>query len=468
VFLSIELFAGGSDLLVGLAGLGLVALPFVLGMAGADTQTIDGLLKDYVEPKIAEAVYNRNPLKDLFKFTSKGFTGREVILSAHTGGTASPMFVAEDGAFADAGAQEHAQLRVGQKKLMARIRMTYEAMQDSMSSEGAFRSARKSEMEGIIDDIAHREEFALATDGRGVLALVDEASPTGDTTLELDAPGNWTGDDFGNRFVQKGMKVAAINPATGALRASSAKTVTAVNSDGTDVTLSAAMSNTADNDYLVQAANESVTSVLDTSYEQAFWGIPALIDDGTIRSNYFGIDRTVHDGYKSYVKSSTGALSEDVLQQISDIADQRMGGRIDYLFGHHSVRRLFIQLTTADRRYLGASLMKPDPGTAAFKQGDLTMGEVEFKAIRTAPLGALFFIDKSAGFVCYESEKGKWVDEDGSVLIRVGGSGSAGRDAYEAWYRVRRQYFCELPGKCAVATGITGQTLVVVRGAGRG
>ena len=74
----------------------------------------------------------------------------------------SPMFVGEDSAFADAGVQGHVQVRVGQKKLMARVRMTYEAMKDSMSSEGAFKSARRDEMDSLIKDIARREEYALA------------------------------------------------------------------------------------------------------------------------------------------------------------------------------------------------------------------------------------------------------------------------------------------------------------------
>ena len=434
---------------------------------GADTQTIDGLLKDDYEDFVAESVLNKNPLKDLFRFEDKGFTGREVIYSDHVSANSGSMFTNEDGAFAEAGNQGHVQVRIGQKKLMGRIRMTYESMKDSMSSEGAFKQARRDEMEGLIKDLAYKDEVSLSGDGRGVLALVDEASPTGDTTLELDAPGGITGDDFGNRFVSSGIWVGAVNPATGALRASSVVKVTAANEDGTDVTLSTTMSNTAENDYLVQAANSAVTDVLDTSYENGFWGLTALVDDGTYRDNYFGVSRTTYPAKKSYVKAATGALSIDLLQQVSDIVDQKLGGSIDLLVCHHSIRRLIIQLTEADRRYSGANLMKPDPGTVAFKQGDLTMGEVPIKAIRTAPLGMLFLLDKAnTGWVSYTSEKGKWVDEDGSILVRVG-TGTTGRDAFEGWYRIRKQNHARYPGYNARLDGITGQSLVVVRAAGR-
>ena len=42
----------------------------------------------------------------------------------------------------------------------------------------------------------------------------------------------------------------------------------------------------------------------------------------------------------------------------------------------------------------------------------------------------------------------------------------AGRDAFEAWYRMRKQYFLEYPAFCARLDGITGQSLVVQRAAG--
>jgi hypothetical protein len=188
-----------------------------------------------------------------------------------------------------------------------------------------------------------------------------------------------------------------------------------------------------------------------------------LFDDGTYRNNYFNVDRSQYGQWQTYVKSSTGALSLDLFQQTADVVDQKLGGEIDLMTGHHAVRRLYIKLTEADRRYSAGNLMKPDGGTAAFKQGDLTMGEVPIKAIRTHPLASMFLLDtKGAGLVTYGSEKGKWVDEDGRVLIRVG-IGSTARDAFEAWYRIRKQHHARYPGKCARLDGITGQTLIVVQ-----
>lgn len=433
-------------------------------MAGADKQALDAIFKEVFEDGVSEGVNNKNVLRDIIKTEKVPFKGLEIQKLMHTSRNVSPMFVGEDSAFADAGQQGYVRFHIDQKKLMSRLRLTWEVMVDSTSSEGAFISARKSEMQYLIDDMARRDEYALANDGRGVLALVDE-SPSG-TDLDVDAPGGVTNDSFGNRFISKGMYIAAINPSTGGLR-STIHRVDAVASGGGSITVdSATHTGWANNDYIVQAANSSVTDVLDTSYEHAWWGLMGLVDDGTYRANYFGALRSEVPAVTSYVSASTGALSTDLIQRVSDIVDQKLGGRVGMILCHHSTRRLVIQLTDADRRYSGASLLRPEPGTVAFKQGDVPFGDVPVRAVRDFPLDVMMFLDlANAGFKEYVSESGKWVDEDGSVLVRVG-SGSSGRDAFEAWYRMRKQYFMEYPAYCARLDGITGQSLVVQRAAG--
>lgn len=434
-------------------------------MAGADKQSLDAIFKEVFEDGIAEGVNNKNPLRDLIKTEKVPFRGREIVRAAHTSRNVSPMFVGEDSAFADAGNQGYSRMFVDQRKLMSRLRMTWEVMQDSTATEGAFISARKSEMQYLIDDMARRDEYALNSDGRGVLAIGNSGTYN-TTTLTLKGPGGITNANFGNRFVSVGQYIGAVDPATGNLRTSIRKVV-AVNNAGTTATLDAStQTGWADNDYIVQAASSGTTDINDTSYEHAWWGVMALVDDGTYRASYFGLDRTTVPAYSSYVTASTGALSTDLIQRVSDVVDQKLNGKISNILCHHSTRRLVIQLTDADRRYMGASLIKPDPGTVAFKQGDIPFGDVAVRALRDFPLDVMMFLDtENAGFREYVSEPGKWVDEDGSVL-RIVGTGTAARDAWEAWYRMRKQYFMEYPAYCARLDGITGQSLVVQRAAG--
>ena len=427
----------------------------------ADTNALSGLAKDVFEPAISEGVNNAFPLSKEFPVETvdwKGGLGTK--FTHHHGRNVSPFFAGEDSAYPVGGNQTHSQGRIDMRKLIARLRMTEEAMSDLVSSEASFRNGMTDEKTRLVDDIARREEHALGMDGRGVLALVDSGSSG--TTVELDAPGNIAGNDFGNRFIDVGMFLGFVNPATGALRNTNIEAVTATNSDGSDVTMGADPTVT-ENDYVVAAANTSVTDIADTSFEKAYWGLPALIDDGTNRDNYFGILRSQVESLKSYVVASVGALSLDVAQRTSDVVFEKLGGIIDVLLMHPSVRREYIKLLDADRRYMGSDLQKPDGGTKAFTQGDLTIGEVAIKAIRSIGLAQVYFLDtKKSGFKRYVAEPGKFMDRDGSVWVREG-SGTTARHAYEATYFCRKQYFAKNPGLNARWDGVTGQTLVVVK-----
>jgi hypothetical protein len=425
----------------------------------ADTNALSGLMKDVYEPGISEGVNNSFPLTEAFpveEIDYKGGLGHK--WAHHHGRNVSPFFAGEDSAYPVAGNQTHSQGRIDVRKMIARIRLTEEAMADLVSSEASFRNGMTDEKTRLTDDIARREEQALGMDGRGVLALQNGASAA---ALPLDSPGNIAGANFGNRFIDIGMFLCAINPASGVLR-SNVKQVTAVASDGTTATLTADPSWT-DNDYIVHAANGSVTSTLDTAFEKAYWGLPALVDDGTNRDNYFGILRSQVLSLQSYVVASVGALSVDVAQRTADVVFQRLGGIINLILMHPDVRREYIKLTDQDRRYSGDKLMKPDAGTAAFKQGDLTLGEVDIKALRTLGLNQVYFLDTAkAGGKRYVAEKGKFMDRDGSVWQREG-TGSSARHAYEATYFTRKQFFMKNPGVCARWDGVTGQTFVAVR-----
>jgi hypothetical protein len=428
-------------------------------LVGADTTALSGLAKDVFEQGVSEGVNNQFPLSKEFPVEQvewKGGLGTK--FTHHFGRNTSPFFSGEDSAYPVAGHQTHAQGRVDMKKLIARIRMTEEAMDDLVSSEASFKNGMVDEKTRLVDDISRREEHALGMDGRGILALQNGATAA---VLPVDSPGNISGSNFGNRFIDIGMFLAAVNPASGALR-TNVRQVTAVSSDGTTVTLSSDPTWT-DNDQIVMAASTSVTDIQDTAYEKAFWGLPALIDDGTNRDNYFGISRSVTPSLQSYVVASVGALSLDVAQRTCDVVYEKLGGVINLILMHHSVRREYIKLLDADRRYSGSDLQAPDGGTKAMKQGDLTVGSIPIKAIRTIGLAQVYFLDtKKSGFKRYVAEPGKFMDRDGLVWIRDG-SGANARHAYEATYFCRKQYFAKNPGLDARWDGVTGQTLVVVK-----
>lgn len=442
------------------------------GTVGATGASIDGILKDFYEDYVQQGINDLNPLSDIIeeKDTDKEYGGRQFVYPAEVDPNKSPMFTNEYGLFAEAGVTTDLQVKGTVKKMMGRIMLTPETIYDTASRKGSWEDVMDQQMGGLVKRIARRAEIALNLDGRGVICRINDATPSGSTEVFVDSPGGITGATFGSRYAERGIYVAAINPATGGIRAGISK-IASLPSAGTSIIFESAPNAAwADNDYLVKAANASVTDPLDTEYESAYWGLLALVDDGTYRTDYFNVDRTVFDYVNSYVNPSTGALSFDALQMVADVNDQRMGGATDLMLAHHSIRRLYIKLTQADRRYTGQDLQKPDGGTVAFakpSKGDITMGEVPIRVIRDFAYGTLMGLDTAQMKLCrYVSEKGKWVNDlDGRVLVRAG-VGATARDAAEAWYRQRLQYHMKLPSVCWRMDGITGATIVVVRPVG--
>jgi crotonobetainyl-CoA:carnitine CoA-transferase CaiB-like acyl-CoA transferase len=109
------------------------------------------------------------------------------------------------------------EVRVGQKKLMGRVRITPEAMYDTSKGEYAWKQARKDEMDGLIKDLARREEY-VADPRRPWRHRVRQRHGNELDHADARLAGRHRQRNFGNRFVMVGMYVADVNPATGQLR----------------------------------------------------------------------------------------------------------------------------------------------------------------------------------------------------------------------------------------------------------
>lgn len=442
------------------------AAPLALATIGS-TGTLDWLLTEFYDNEwVREGVNNKLKLKPLFeeKSSKKDYGGRKVVYAHHIKRNASPFFCAEYGYFAEGDVQGGIDLSVDIAKIMGRVGpLTDDVIKDAANSEAAWEGVEENNFQSLVDDIARREELALCYDGRGVLALVNAGTPSSSATLAVDSPGGIAGSTFGNRFLTKGFKIGAVDPATGLLRAGMV-TVVSTAAAGSSVTFDAAPNAAwADNDYLVKVANTSVTDILHTEYGKWPLGMLALFDDGTYKANYGGGDRTMIDNLCAYVQASTGALSVDGMQVMADALDTRIGGVTSVMLAHNSVRRLVLKLTQADRRYSDRDLQRPDAGTVAFKQGDITIGEVPIISIRDFAFGTLLGIDvEMAKMRRYVSTDGEWVTNNNGRWFPAG-LGSTALDAKEAWWRARYQNWAKNPAAGWRMDGITGATVSIVR-----
>lgn len=415
-------------------------------MAGQDTAHLDGILKEVYGPDMPDLINKMTPALDRFEdVRDLEWAGKIYTYPMKINRTQGVGAYAEGGLLPTPGRIKTVPVRVPVRYWIGRIELTAQAIDFTESKRGAWMPALKMEMDDLIDTLASDRSRAIWGDGRGVIAILNDATASGSATVSVDSPGGYAGSVNGARFLNEGMIIAAINPANGQVR-SGIRTVLSVSSDGTEVTFdSAPTASWADNDYLVRAMNTSVTDVQDTSYQKEPMGFGGLIDDGGNVSTLFGINRTTVPMWQSTVVRNAGAWSPDVIQRGIDVVAQTGGGNITELWMHQSLRRLYVNSMESDRRYTGADLMRPDSGTAALKGGKMTFGGLVLNEDRYAPYGVLFGLDPS-GLERYTMERGKWEDRDGAVLQRKG-TGIAATHAFEAYYYIWENFGNRYPNR---------------------
>ena len=423
-------------------------------MPGQDTTAYNEVLKNVFEGGIRELIPTK--VKTLRKFEekdAKAWGGRYVEYPLLVGRNWGSGWGTELGNLPTAGREQYTNTKIFMRYQYGRIQLSAQVMKASQGSRNAFEPAMEQAMRGIVNTMSSERGRAIMGDGRGIMCLVNETTPSGNTTVVVDSPGGFAGADNGARFVNPGMVIGFVNPTTGALRASN-RTVQSVATAGTSFVVdSAPAAATADNDYIVRVMTTGSTDVSDSSYQKEMMGLSGLIDDGTYVGTLHAVNRITYPIYQSTVITSAGAWSSDVIQRAIDLADQRGGGTINSLTMHHSGRRAYIASMDDLRRYSGADLSRPDGGTVAAKMGKLTFGGIPIDEEKYCPYGVVFGVDDST-FKRYVEVAGEWADEDGSILQRVG-TGSTAQDAYEAFYRIWDNVTVEEPATCFRVDGLS-------------
>jgi hypothetical protein len=178
-------------------------------------------------------------------------------------------------------------------------------------------------------------------------------------------------------------------------------------------------------------------------------GLLGMIDDGTYVSEYFGLSRGTWDALKSYVFSSVGALSSDILQQGIDVAYARGRGKISKYLCEQAVRRQILALREGDVRYVGSGSVNPDAGSKMGHRGQtITWSDIDILVDYNFPYGMLLGIDDST-LVKYQVVPGKFEDWGGSVLVPAANTHQA-----TGLFYIYDNFFLDAPNKCIRYDGI--------------
>lgn len=418
-----------------------------------DLSAVNPLLKDEYEDYVVENVHTESVALDLF---TEGDTstadGRRVILPVHLRRDNSGIgFVGEGRQLPTPSAEQAGFYTIPFRKSAARFQITKESIDQAQTNRGSFVRTLSYIMDHLVENLTDIRNKAMCHYGADVLANV-LAHTSSAATMTVDTPGGVvlpTGVTNGSRFLQVGQIVAAIR--AGAIVANTPVVISSISSDGTTVGLQANTADMDDNDILVRAHATGITDVADTSWYQAPMGLLGMIDDGTYVSDYFGLNRTTWDSIKSYVFSSVGALSSDILQQGIDVAYARGRGHITKFLCEQAVRRQLLALREGDVRYSAATHGNDnlDAGSSiGHRGGSLTWSDIPVLVDYNFPYGMLMGIDVDT-LVRYTVVPGKFEDWGGSVLVPAANT----HVATGLFYMVDN-FFLDAPNKCIRFDGI--------------
>lgn len=406
----------------------------------------DEILKEFYVDKVAEAIKNQHPLSKYWKDRDDLPTdGRRVFYPVHVQRNSGRGARAESGNLPTAGQQAWQDWAIPYKFNHARIQLSAQALKQSKTSKGAFEKLFDAEIMGAAKDMGRDMNRQLFGYGNGKIA--DYLSGSGSTAIVLaNGQGVADNDSRPARFFAENDIVAFVQ-ADGTL--TSVHTVSSVNAALTTLTLATAFTASSGDEFVVRASTTS-DAIGSTAYDNEVMGLLGLIDDGTYVSTLHNVSRSSYPILNSYRLSSAGQLSLDMMQQCHDAVDQQGPGSIKCHVGHHTARREYLKLLTPMKRYINERAMNPDGGwKGAALSSDIEFNDKKFFVDRDCPYGTIFGLDDSYMFH-YSLERGKWADEDGTVLLRTSGT-----DDYEARYRVFDNYHCDSPNTCFVIDGIT-------------
>lgn len=423
-------------------------------MPGSDTTQWDPLFKDDYGPAIVNQLNEENLMTKWMESEVKddSWVGRQKVVPIMIGRNRSVGSIPARGRLPQAGRSVYEDFQIPMRNTYGRVGFERHVIAQSRNKKGSWQQVIPAEMDALTEAISFHRNRVVWGYGSGILALVNGAQAA-DTTIEVDSPGNVSGSTGGARFLDgdstSGMQVAFLDAANAV---QGVATVTGVASNLASVTVDTAI--TCDDNAKVVIAQ----SATQTSLNQEPEGLLAGIDDGTYVSTYHGLSRSTYPILNAYVATAIGALSLDAIQQMVDAVHIKTGKTFDMFACEHAVRRAYLTLLEADRRYTGADLSRPDGGTAAAKKPGgrtITYGDIPLFVDRDAPYRMLFGINKQS-WTRYIENEGEWAAEEGHVLKWV-----PEYDEYTAFYFILDNFHCQRPNVNARGEGIDVNQLVV-------
>ena len=400
-------------------------------MAFDTTKFVAALKTRYKQP-LRDILNNSRVLFNRLDRNSEDVDGNDVKCALRVGRNESGVgAIGRGGKLPIAGQQEYANTTTTTKRNYMRFEIDGEAMAESRTEIGSFIRALEGEMVNGADDAVHDCNRQVFGNGSGVLCNI--LSVTGAPTYTTKEAGGYANGSSGSLYLRVGMRVVAINPATGAVRGAAAQ-ITAVDQSTPSFTCDGSLGSAANNDHIVKcsALTGTTPAAADTAYNNELMGLAGIVSDAdppTYSAGLQGVTVASNAWWKATVLANGGtprALSALLLQQSFDQLELDSNNVPSMLLSGHLHRRQYFDLLDDAKRFSGDSLYDLDGGWSA-----LSFNGVPWVVDKDCPTGFMYGIGEE-DLEFFEKGDWSWMQADGAVLDRV-----TGYDAYEAvlfWY----------------------------------
>jgi len=450
----------------------------------ANITTLQAVLKNFYAAAVAEQLNQEVLMLELFEKAKLDWSGKRVIVPVHVGRNQGVGFAAEGAALPTAGQETYSELNITAKFLYGRFQITGPAIS---SAKGAYSFGNYIDLElrKLVEDVRKRANVACFS-GNIVMGYVHRrilnnaaaggvVYPFSGDLQELARKRN-AAIAAGQQLVVRLVRTDSYGFAAGAANnegfisavdfAADTITITTLGADTIDTL-------TASNAGLENTAGFAVTIVagVTTNGSQAFQD--AQLEITGIATNlssraHFGVDRTDATGGFNVALQTNSIFTQNAdgvdanYGTFAPLTLGRMQGIVDSVYTDSGLQPDIIMMNPAQRAsytnlLVGANAANLFKLTDSAKQGDggfsgLGFNGIPIKVSVDAGQHYLWFLHTKVWKLA-ELEKPGFADLDGNILARAG-VGAGGVDAYEGYYRLYSDVYCERPNANGAVIGV--------------
>ena len=446
--------------------------------------TLESVLKEFYVKAIAEQLNQEVLALEMFEKAKLDWSGKRVVVPVHLARNTGVDFAAEGAALPTAGNQTYADLGITAKFLYGRFQITGPAIS---AAKGAYSFGNYIDLElrKLVEDV--RKKANLST--------LHGASCSGYITHATDIAGGGgvaTVDYYGN-IQQVSDRLAAAAAAGGTLRVNvvRADTYAALLGGAPNAQVAVTAVDTAAHTITLRNDNAAnLTLARNTVGLEGMNGRPFALDffieaGGAITNNFsdefsgavhnisnpghFGVDRSAAANAElrsdSVLCIATGAIAGGIyddpqpltlarMQQLTDRISASSNLEPDVILMNPLLRQAYTSLLVGTAAgNLRVETTSAGKGDGGFSVSGLSFNNIPFKTSVDCGRGMMFFLHTKVWKVAQLEAPG-FADLDGNILARAG-VGAGGVDAYEGYYRMYMDVYCERPNANGVLTGIT-------------